>query len=79
MCAMQVRSFKCSHNVCVCHCTGGSLQTVIVQDEHLPESTIRSFGVDIIKGLHHIHSLGIIVSDLRPIKVSMLARLDVFS
>uniref|UniRef100_A0A8C5QAI5 Unc-51 like kinase 4 n=1 Tax=Leptobrachium leishanense TaxID=445787 RepID=A0A8C5QAI5_9ANUR len=38
-------------------CTGGSLETVIAQDEHLPEETIRKFGIDIVSGLHHIHEL----------------------
>ena len=48
---------------------GGSLETVIAQDDHLPESAIRAFGVDLIMGLHHIHSLGIIFSDIKPSKV----------
>ncbi|XP_073486514.1 serine/threonine-protein kinase ULK4-like [Aquarana catesbeiana] len=50
-------------------CTGGSLETVIAQDEHLPEDTIREFGVDIISGLHHIHELGILFCDLTPRKI----------
>ena len=49
--------------------SGGSLETVIVQDERLPESSIRKFGIDMVQGLHHIHSLGIIFSDLKPSKV----------
>ncbi len=48
---------------------GGNLETVIAQDDHLPESCIQRFGADIIKGLHHIHSLGIVFSDIRPSKV----------
>ena len=48
---------------------GGSLKTIIKQDDHLPESSIRKFGMDLIKGLHHIHSLGIVFSDLKPSKV----------
>ncbi|XP_064646752.1 serine/threonine-protein kinase ULK4-like [Lineus longissimus] len=50
-------------------CTGGSLETVIAQDNNLPESAIRKFGVDLVTGLHQIHSLGIIFSDLRPSKI----------
>ncbi|XP_074642606.1 serine/threonine-protein kinase ULK4-like [Tubulanus polymorphus] len=50
-------------------CTGGSLETLIVQDSHLPESAIQKFGHDIVTGLHHIHSLGMIFSDLRPSKI----------
>lgn len=52
-----------------CKLSGGGLDVIISQDDHLPESSIRSFGVDMVKGLHHIHSLGIIFSDLKPSKV----------
>ena len=45
---------------------------MIAQDENLPESCIRKFGVDIVQGLHHVHSLGIIFSDLKPSKVQHL-------
>ncbi|KAG8572715.1 hypothetical protein GDO81_012138, partial [Engystomops pustulosus] len=50
-------------------CTGGSLETVIGQDEHLPEDTIREFAVDIISGLHYIHELGMLFCDLTPRKI----------
>ncbi|XP_069815787.1 serine/threonine-protein kinase ULK4 [Dendropsophus ebraccatus] len=50
-------------------CTGGSLEAVIGQDEHLPEDTIREFAVDIISGLHYIHELGILFCDLTPRKI----------
>ncbi|XP_075683199.1 serine/threonine-protein kinase ULK4 isoform X2 [Rhinoderma darwinii] len=50
-------------------CTGGSLETVIGQDEHLPEDTIREFAIDIISGLHYIHELGILFCDLTPRKI----------
>ncbi|XP_077997486.1 serine/threonine-protein kinase ULK4-like [Glandiceps talaboti] len=50
-------------------CTGGSLETLINQDEHLPESAVRKFGIDLVRGLHYIHSLGIIFCDLRPSKI----------
>ena len=52
-------------------CTGGSLETVISQDSYLPESAIKKFGVDLVTGLHQIHSLGILFSDIRPSKVSL--------
>ena len=51
---------------------GGNLATVISQDEHLPESSVRKFGIDLVKGLHHVHSLGIIFSDLKPSKVGSI-------
>ncbi|XP_074754238.1 serine/threonine-protein kinase ULK4 isoform X5 [Athene noctua] len=50
-------------------CTGGSLKSVIAQDEHLPEDVVREFGVDLITGLYHIHKLGIIFCDLTPEKI----------
>ncbi|CAN2389655.1 regulation of protein kinase C signaling [Pristimantis euphronides] len=50
-------------------CTGGSLETVISQDEHLPEDTIRDFAVDIISGLHYVHEIGILFCDLTPRKI----------
>ncbi|XP_040288838.1 serine/threonine-protein kinase ULK4 isoform X2 [Bufo bufo] len=50
-------------------CTGGSLESVIGQDEHLPEDTIREFAVDIISGLRYIHELGLLFCDLTPRKI----------
>ncbi|ESO86237.1 hypothetical protein LOTGIDRAFT_220770 [Lottia gigantea] len=50
-------------------CTGGSLSSLIKQDGYLPESSVRSFGVDLVTGLHYIHSLGIIFNDLQPSKI----------
>ncbi|CAO2633159.1 Serine/threonine-protein kinase ULK4, partial [Lemmus lemmus] len=50
-------------------CTGGSLETVIAQDENLPEDVVREFGVDLVMGLHHLHRLGILFCDLTPGKV----------
>ncbi|GAB1605792.1 hypothetical protein Ahia01_000861500, partial [Argonauta hians] len=50
-------------------CTGGTLKKLIIQDGHLPEDSIRNFGVDLVLGLHFLHSLNIIFCDLRPSKV----------
>lgn len=50
-------------------CTGGSLGTVIAQDENLPEDVVREFGVDLVMGLHHLHRLGILFCDLTPGKI----------
>ncbi|XP_053386677.1 serine/threonine-protein kinase ULK4-like isoform X1 [Mercenaria mercenaria] len=50
-------------------CTGGSLEYLISQDKNLPESSVRNFGIDLVTGLHYIHSLGILFCDLRPSKI----------
>ncbi|XP_027630335.1 serine/threonine-protein kinase ULK4 isoform X2 [Tupaia chinensis] len=50
-------------------CTGGSLETVIIQDENLPEDVVREFGIDLITGLHHLHKLGILFCDISPGKI----------
>ncbi|XP_049718156.1 serine/threonine-protein kinase ULK4 isoform X2 [Elephas maximus indicus] len=50
-------------------CTGGSLEMVIAQDESLPEDVVREFGVDLITGLHHLHTLGILFCDISPGKI----------
>lgn len=50
-------------------CTGGSLEVLINQDKNLPESSVRTFGIDLVTGLHYIHSLGILFCDLRPSKI----------
>ena len=53
-------------------CTGGSLEFLISQDKSLPESSVRTFGLDLVTGLHYIHSLGILFCDLRPSKVNTI-------
>nr|XP_051708599.1 serine/threonine-protein kinase ULK4 isoform X3 [Oryctolagus cuniculus] len=50
-------------------CTGGSLETVIAQDENLPEDVVREFGIDLMTGLHHLHQLGILFCDISPGKI----------
>uniref|UniRef100_A0A8C2YU15 Unc-51 like kinase 4 n=1 Tax=Chinchilla lanigera TaxID=34839 RepID=A0A8C2YU15_CHILA len=50
-------------------CTGGSLETVIAQDENLPEEVVREFGADLISGLCHLHRLGVLFCDVSPGKI----------
>lgn len=33
------------------YCTGGDLETILKQDGHLPETSIRIFGVDMVAGM----------------------------
>ena len=47
------------------YCTGGDLATLLKQDDHLPETSIQIFALDILAGLRYLHSLGIIHCDLR--------------
>ncbi|KAL3981080.1 sialic acid binding Ig-like lectin 10 [Sarotherodon galilaeus] len=50
-------------------CTGGSLESVIAHDGSLSQDGVRRFGWHLVKGLKHIHELGIIFSDLTPAKI----------
>lgn len=56
------------HLLTVC-ISGGSLESVIAQDECLPEDVVREFGVQLVTGLYHIHKHGIIYCGLKPGKV----------
>eukprot|EP00002_Diphylleia_rotans_P031683 TRINITY_DN6599_c0_g1_i4.p1 TRINITY_DN6599_c0_g1~~TRINITY_DN6599_c0_g1_i4.p1 ORF type:complete len:904 (-),score=141.51 TRINITY_DN6599_c0_g1_i4:202-2913(-) len=47
-------------------CTGGDLLTMIAQDAHLPESSIRETAEGILVGLQFLHSKSIIYGDLKP-------------
>ena len=50
-------------------CTGGTLETILQQDTFLPESTIRSFGRDVLSGLFYLHTNGVIFGDLSPKRI----------
>lgn len=46
-------------------CTGQTLSVMLEQDGCFPETTVRDFGLDIARGLHYLHGLGILYCDLR--------------
>lgn len=70
-CACKANAMQVIPLLTTCtHISGGSLESVIAQDEHLPEDVVREFGVDLITGLRHIHNLGIIFCELTPGKVT---------
>lgn len=48
------------------YCTGADLESLLKQDHHLPETSVRSFSLDILTGLKHMHSLGLLHCDIRP-------------
>ena len=48
-------------------CAGGDLGALIAQDGGLPEAAVRLFGIDLLLGLLHCHSRGLLLCDgLRP-------------
>lgn len=47
-------------------CIGGSLEQVIKEEGFLPESMVRKFGADIVRGLQYIHSRGVLFDEMRP-------------
>jgi len=55
-----------------CYCflfKGGSLKSIIQTDGSLPETSIRTIGVNICQGLYYLHQQDIIFCDLNPDKV----------
>mmetsp|Transcript_26281 Transcript_26281/g.44331 ORF Transcript_26281/g.44331 Transcript_26281/m.44331 type:complete len:1505 (+) Transcript_26281:148-4662(+) len=48
------------------YCAGGDLASLIKQDGHLPETSVRMFSLDILAGLRYLHSAGLLHCDLRP-------------
>ena len=51
------------------YCTGGDLLRVLKDDRHLPSSALKVLGVDLLSGLHYLHSHGILYCDLKPSNV----------
>ncbi|KAI9997723.1 hypothetical protein PInf_001654 [Phytophthora infestans] len=51
------------------YCMGGDLLNLITQDKHLPESAVQSFGLELVAGLHYLHSNSILYCDLKPANI----------
>mmetsp|Transcript_76374 Transcript_76374/g.181638 ORF Transcript_76374/g.181638 Transcript_76374/m.181638 type:complete len:357 (-) Transcript_76374:27-1097(-) len=48
------------------YCAGGDLLKLLKQDGRLPEVQVRSFGREIMSGLHHVHGNGVVHCDIKP-------------
>ena len=48
------------------YCAGGDLATLLAHDEHLPEPTVVSLGLDALAALQHVHSHDFLVVNLTP-------------
>ena len=48
------------------YCTGSDLETLLRQDGHLPEQSVRTFGLDMLAGIKYMHSMGMMHCDIRP-------------
>lgn len=53
------------------YCIGGNLRAVLDLDQRLSENSVRILGIDLVEGLMHLHSRGIIYGDLKPSNVLM--------
>lgn len=53
------------------YCVGGNLRAVLDLDQRLSETSVRVFGCDLVEGLMHIHSRGIVYGDLKPSNILM--------
>ncbi|EQC33117.1 ULK/ULK protein kinase [Saprolegnia diclina VS20] len=50
-------------------CIGGDLLKLLAQDTALPETSLQTFGHDLVHGLHYVHSQGVLYCDLKPANV----------
>ena len=53
------------------YCVGGTLQTVIKEDGHLPEIAVRTFATELAVALQLLHSNGILHCDVSPANIQL--------
>ncbi|KAI9922031.1 hypothetical protein PsorP6_001909 [Peronosclerospora sorghi] len=51
------------------YCMGGDLLNLITHDKQLPESVVKSFGLELVAGLQYLHANSILYCDLKPANV----------
>ncbi|KAL4160509.1 hypothetical protein PRNP1_001077 [Phytophthora ramorum] len=51
------------------YCMGRDLLNLITQDKYLPESAVKTFGIELVAGLQYLHANGILYCDLKPANV----------
>ncbi|KAE9332287.1 hypothetical protein PF008_g15014 [Phytophthora fragariae] len=51
------------------YCMGGDLLNLITQDKQLPETAVKSFGIELVAGLQYLHANSILYCDLKPANV----------
>ncbi|KAL8009438.1 putative protein kinase [Plasmopara halstedii] len=51
------------------YCMGGDLLNLITQDKQQPESTVQTFGLELVAGLQYLHSNSILFCDLKPANI----------
>jgi serine/threonine-protein kinase ULK4 len=53
------------------YCTGGDLKSVLSLEESMPETATKIFATDLVEGLSHLHSNGVVYADLKPSNILM--------
>ena len=51
------------------YCAGGNLRELLQQDARIVESTVGSFGVDLLAGMQHLHARGVLLVSFDPQKI----------
>jgi serine/threonine protein kinase len=55
------------------YCEGGDLYNVLKHANRLPKPQMKAFALQILSAMEHLHSLGIIMKDLKPENVLLTA------
>lgn len=63
-----VKNFETKLSRCLAleYCEGGDLFNLIYSNHKLNRSSVKYYGKKILRGLIHLHSIGIVMRDLKP-------------